>query len=91
VNFTQQSLSGLDHSFTRNAAFAKVHLGMAYAQCDEINEAARLLGDASEIAARNSSARLIERLRQGRADLQPWRDTAAVRTLDDRLTTYGLA
>jgi len=30
------------------------------------------------------SARLIERLKQGRAELQPWQHTAAVRQLDDR-------
>jgi hypothetical protein len=64
---------------------------MAYVQCQEIDEAARLLGDAGEIAAGNSSARLSERLLKARAQLQPWQDTRAVRELDDRLTTYGLA
>jgi hypothetical protein len=59
-------------------------------QCNEIDEAARLLGDAGDIAARNSSARLIERLEQARAGLRPWQYTAAVRTLDDRLAAYGL-
>lgn len=59
--------------------------------CKEIDEAARLLGDAGEIAAHNSSARLIGRLRQGRADIQPWKDSAAVRALDDRLASYGVA
>jgi hypothetical protein len=65
-------------------------LGEAYAQRDEIDEAARQFGNAGEIAARNSSARLLERLEQGRAELQPWRHTSAVRDLDDRLASYTL-
>ncbi len=91
AEYTQQSLGRLDQSYVRNAAFATVHLGMAYIQCKEIDEAARLLGDAGDLAARNSSARLIERLRQGRAELQPWHNTTAVRHLDDRLASYSLA
>jgi hypothetical protein len=91
VEYTQRSLSSLDQSNVRNVAFATAHLGMAYAQCKEIDEATRLLGDAGELAARNSSARLIVRLKQGRAALQPWKDTPAVRQLDDRWASYGLA
>lgn len=63
---------------------------MAYVLCNEIDEAARLLGDAGDIAVRNSSARLIERLKQGRAELQPWKHTTAVRTLDDRLASCSV-
>ncbi len=81
----QQSLTTLDPSFARSVALTTVHLGRAYAQVDEIDEAARLIGDAGEIAAHNSSTRLIKVVRQGRADLQPWANTAAVRALDDRL------
>lgn len=89
--YAQQSLETLDRSRTRTVAMTIVDLGEAYARCKEIDEAARLLGDAADIAARNSSARLIERLKQGRAELQPWTDTAAVRGLDDRLASYRLA
>jgi len=88
VEYTQQSLESLDQSHVREIAFANVHLGMAYAQRKEIDEAARLLGEAGDIAARNSSARLAERLTQGRAMLQPWNHTTAVRQLDDRLASY---
>lgn len=66
-------------------------LARAYVQSDEIDEAARLLGDVGEIAAGHSSARLTTALRQGRADLRPWANTAAVRGLDDRLTSWGVA
>jgi hypothetical protein len=68
-----------------------VDLSEAYVLCNEIDEAARLLGDAGDIAAGNSSARLIERLEQARAGLQPWRDTAAIRALDERLSSVALA
>lgn len=60
-------------------------------QSNEVDEAARLLGDAGEVVAGNSSARLVEKLGKARADMQPWKHTAAVRTLDDRLASYGLA
>lgn len=91
ADYVQQSLGELDRSFVRYTAFAVVDLGTAYVQCQEIDEAARLLGDAAEIAATNSSARLAERLQQTHAQLRPWQDTPAVRELNDRLTTYGLA
>jgi hypothetical protein len=91
AEYCQQSLSSLDQSLVRETAFVTVNLGMAHAQCKEADEAARLLGDASDIAARNSSARLTERLHQARAMLQPWEHTAAVRQLDDRLASYSLA
>jgi len=91
VDYAQQTLGNLDPSAARNKVFVTVDLGTAYLQGEEIDEAARLLGDAGEIAAGNSSARLAERLQQARARLQPWQDTTAVRELDDRLTAYGLA
>jgi len=56
----------------------------------EVDESVRLLGNAGEIAARNSSARLIKILKQSRAELAPWHDSSAVRTLDDRLASYGV-
>ncbi|MDQ3761136.1 MAG: hypothetical protein M3460_05395 [Actinomycetota bacterium] len=91
AEYIQQSLTSLDRSNIRDKAFFVAHLAMAYVQCNEIDEAARLLGDAGELAARHSSVRLIERLKQGRAELQPWNHTTAVRQLDDRLASYGMA
>ncbi|MGH3933888.1 MAG: hypothetical protein ACRDS1_02705 [Pseudonocardiaceae bacterium] len=92
ASYAQQSLKLLDRSHARRSvAMTIVDLGEAYVQCTEIDEAARLFGDAADIAAGNSSVRLIERLVQARAGMQPWQHTAAVRTLDDRLASYGLA
>lgn len=91
VSYAQHSLKVLDQSqFRRDTAMTIVDLAEAYVQCDEIDEAARLLGDAGDIAVGNSSARLIERLVQARAGLPPWHQTAAVRTLDERLASHGL-
>jgi len=90
ADYAQRSLVTLDRSYTRHVALTTVNLARAYAQSDEVDEAARLLGDAAEIAAGNSSARLVTALRRGRADLRPWADTATVRTLDDRLASCGV-
>jgi tetratricopeptide (TPR) repeat protein len=91
VSYAQQSLKLLGRSHARRSvAMTIVDLVEAYVQCTEIDEAARLLGDAGEIAAGDGSLRLIERLEQVRAAMQPWQHTAAVRALDERLAAYGL-
>jgi hypothetical protein len=88
VSYAQQSLKLLDRSRARGIAMTIVNLSEAYVQCNEIDEAARLLGDAGEIAAGHSSVRLSGRLEQARAGIQPWQHTAAVRALDERLRAY---
>ncbi|MGH3830367.1 MAG: hypothetical protein ACRDRS_07915 [Pseudonocardiaceae bacterium] len=91
ISHAQQALKIWDPRIsTRNVAMTLLDLSEAHAQSTEIDEAARLLGDAGEIATRHSSARLAERLTQGRATLQPWKDTAAVRQLDERLASFGV-
>lgn len=90
IEYAQQSHATLEPSFNRLVAFTSMNLGRAYVQSNDIDEAARLFGDAGEIAAQNSSVRLIEVLKKGRADLRPWQHTPAVRALDDRLTSHGL-
>jgi tetratricopeptide (TPR) repeat protein len=90
VFYRRQALEVLDRSFSRDLALATIGLGEAYVQCNEIDEAARLLGDAGEIAAGHSSVRLIEQLVKARAGMRAWEDTAAVRGLDERLVSYGV-
>jgi tetratricopeptide (TPR) repeat protein len=90
ISYAQQSLKVLDRSRARTVGMTIVDLGEAYVQRNEIDEAARLLGDAGDIAASHSSVRLAARLEKARAGLQPWQHTAAVRALDDRLASYGL-
>ncbi len=90
VSYAQQSLGLLDSSRARGVAMTIIYLSEAYVQCKQIDEAARLLGDAGDIVAWHSSVRLIGRLQQARAGMQPWQHTKAVRTLNERLVAYGL-
>jgi tetratricopeptide (TPR) repeat protein len=90
VSYAQQSLELIDRSRAREIAMTIVDLAEVYVQCNEIDEAARLLGDAGNIVAGHSSCRLIGRLEQARSAMQPWQHTAAIRTLDERLAAYGL-
>jgi tetratricopeptide (TPR) repeat protein len=90
ADYTRQSLTTLDDSFVRNRAMNMLYLGIAQVQLEEVDEAAQLIGDAGQLAVRNSSARLVELLRTGRASVEPWRQTAPVRRLDDRLASYSL-
>jgi hypothetical protein len=89
AEYAQHSLELMNLEFTRRVALRTVVLGRARAQSNDIDEAARLFGDAAEIAAQNSSIRLIEVLKQARTELRPWRHTTAVRALDDRLNSHG--
>jgi hypothetical protein len=85
----RQAVALADPSFVRIQAFGMLHLGNAYVQSQEIDEATRIIGAAAGLAARNRSARLVDSLMQSRRHLDPWRDTAAVRDLDDRLAAHG--
>jgi hypothetical protein len=88
--YAHQAVNTLDQSYARNVALATVHLSVAYAQSHEVDEAARLLGEAGAMAACNSSARLVGQLEEARTALQPWQHTSAVQTLDERLASFGL-
>lgn len=90
ATYAEQSLKTLDRSYARNIAMTTLNLSVAYARRNEIDEAARLIGDAGEVAACNSSARLNHQMLQVRADMCPWEHNVAVRALDDRLASYGL-
>ncbi len=80
------SVATLDPALSvRNLAMTMVDLGSAYIQHGEIEEAARALGQASELAVRNRSVRLAIHLRDARQQLEPWTDTPAVRELDETM------
>jgi hypothetical protein len=66
-------------------------LGKAHLESGEIEEAARVLGDAAGLAARTRSVRLVRELRAARTRMHPWHGTQAVSALDDQLRAYGLA
>jgi DNA-binding XRE family transcriptional regulator len=79
-----------DKYFVDDYAVCTLHLGNAHLQSGEIEEAARVVGDAAGFAGQTRSARLVKELRTTRARMQPWQDTHAVKELDDRLAAYGL-
>jgi hypothetical protein len=87
----ERSLALIEPSFVRDQAMTKLYLGSAHAQVKEIEQAALVLAAAAELAARNRSARLADRLMQTRASLRPWDTTRPVRDLDERLRFYGFA
>jgi len=86
-----EALRLIDPSFVRNRAFSTLRLGSAYVESNDVDQAARLVGQAATLAARNRSARLVGELRTTRGQLQPWAKTKAVRELDELVVAYGLA
>jgi len=59
---------------------------MTHVDADEIDEACRLTGEAFDVAAGMSYARLLGRVQEvRRAFPAPWKDTRAVRELDETM------
>jgi hypothetical protein len=85
------ALGNLHHSFVRNRAFTALRVGSAYIASGEIDQAAKLLGDAARMVAQNGSARLLEEFRATWGQLRPWARTKSVRDLDEQVIGYGLA
>jgi hypothetical protein len=81
----------LNRSHVRTLALAALGLGKAYITLNEIDQAAKVIGEVGSLAACNRSARLVKELRTARAALRPWQHTPAVNQLDDQLATCGLS
>jgi transcriptional regulator with XRE-family HTH domain len=84
------ALRRFDPSFRNMHARCQVRLVTALVLCEEIDEAARVLGAAAGTASASPSPRLTADLRTARAQLQPWQGTHAVKTLDTQLAAYGV-
>lgn len=84
------ALTLYDTSFADGYAICTLHLGNAHLQSEEIDEAAQVVGNAAELAIQTHSARLREELRTTRTRMQPWRNTPAVKALDERLAELRL-
>lgn len=74
-----------DKSFIDGYAVCNLHLGNAYLQAGEIDEAAQVISRAATLSVQTHSARLVKELRTARNQMEPWRQTRAVRELDERL------
>lgn len=86
----RESLAQMDGSFVRNQAFSTIYLGNACLAAGELEQAAAVVGDGAELAARNRSARVVQTISQTRASMTKWANTPAVRQLDAKLVSYGL-
>jgi transcriptional regulator with XRE-family HTH domain len=69
----------------REQALYGAQLARTYAIEGEVDEAVRLALGALEVAGRTGSARGVERVRETRAQLDPWAGSRAVRALDEHL------
>ncbi|MGH3755311.1 MAG: helix-turn-helix transcriptional regulator [Pseudonocardiaceae bacterium] len=78
-----EGLQLFDSSFVGSLAFCTLRLGTAHLQCGEVEEAARVVGDGAVLTTQNRSARLTREVRAARARMEPWKDTRAVRELDE--------
>jgi hypothetical protein len=82
---------GGDRIRPRDLALTKLDLGKAYIAAGEPDEGAAVTAEVAELAMRNRSPRLARELLTTRAKMEPWKDQPAVKELDDRLASYGLA
>jgi DNA-binding XRE family transcriptional regulator/tetratricopeptide (TPR) repeat protein len=78
-----------DQSFVDGYAVCTLHLGNAYLQAGEIEEAAQVIGQVAALSAQTHSARLTKELRTTRVSMEPWRETRAVKELDEQLVGVG--
>jgi hypothetical protein len=60
-------------------------LAMSHLPTGEVEESVRLTGEAFDLGARLGSYRVLQRVREVRSHLSPYRDVAAVRDLDERM------
>ncbi len=81
--------------YSRAAAFALIHQGMAFTQLKEIPEATTKLAAAVPLMHTHSSARLRYLFTEARKRLDPWSNNAYVRSLDEQFklpaTQAGMA
>ncbi|MGH3818097.1 MAG: hypothetical protein ACRDRE_10125 [Pseudonocardiaceae bacterium] len=90
LDAAQAAAQRFDPSFRGMHARCQVRLATALVLCEEIAEAARVLGAAAGTASASPSPRLTADLRTTRAQLQPWQGTHAVKTLDAQLAACGV-
>ncbi|WP_250285571.1 MULTISPECIES: helix-turn-helix domain-containing protein [unclassified Frankia] len=85
------SLAAMDPAVSvRNLAMTTVDLATAYIRQGEVEEGARTLGWAGELAVRNRSARLATQLRGVRRQLELWKDSPVVRAFDEQAAALGV-
>jgi hypothetical protein len=69
---------------------AKLDLSAAHVQAGDIDEGTAMLASVGDFISQNRADRLVKRVRNIRATLEPWQDTPPVKQLDDQLHGSGL-
>jgi len=84
----QQSLAVTDSSFVRNLAMTRLFQARAHAQMGDVDEACTQVAEATSLARRNSSVRLITAIAESRAELSPWEGSPEIAALDEQLRAH---
>ncbi|MGS2640494.1 hypothetical protein [Streptosporangium sp. LJ11] len=83
--------SGSNRSgWNRERGILTLEYATALIQKREIPAAVAMIGEAAQITARHSSARLVHSVRRTRVELQPWEGNKHVRDLDERLRSLSV-
>ena len=83
------ALSATDDRLVGQRCAVVTDLAAAYALQREVEHSAALLVQTVETAGRAGLGELLQRVQGARVHLAPWRDTQAVRDLDERLALVG--
>lgn len=83
-----KSLALVDPANLDNYTFCLLFRAEARIQQAEITEASSIVSDVARLTAGNSSQRIAQRITSVRGLLTPWKQTASVRELDERLAAY---
>lgn len=88
----EQDLAGMNPAQVRERALTTLELGTCRIRATkpDVTAAAQAIREAGTLAAHNRSVRLIERLRRGVAELEPWRKVPEVRQVRRELVAQGL-
>jgi tetratricopeptide (TPR) repeat protein len=81
------ALSSWDPSFVRDRAITLVDLASMRLRQGELDECCRLAGEALEVSVATTSPRLVQRVRDLRAEIPTAGGSSGVKALDERLAT----
>jgi hypothetical protein len=87
----QTALASLDPRVVKTRPRLLTALATAHVQQGDVEEAARLGGEALTLAAQQQVMPNLEDVRRVRLELEPWRNSPAVRDLDEQLRTVSAA
>lgn len=77
----EEDLAGFDEVYVRSRALTTLRLGICRLRSPQpdVVGAAQAIGEAGALAVQNRSVRLVQQLRRGAAELEPWRKVSEVR------------